>query len=380
LDRSSLFTYNFVQLLVRFDLAVRVNKAFLCSRKQVYYYLSTFLLAIFAQEQSMSRSLSRLVAAAVLAVSGLALTSMAFDADAARVGKGSNAGRQSSNVTNQAPAASTTTQKSATAPAAASSTAGAAAAAKPSGASRWLGPLAGIAAGLGIAALLSHFGLGGAMADFLVMALIAGVVIFGVMFILRRMRGSASAGPAMQGAGAGSATRSAPAPTDMWRQSSEPAVAPVQLPPSATGSMSAAGFGSDAPAPDQSWFIPTDFDTQRFLGEAKQQFVSIQKVWDSGNVNELRNFLTDDLLKELQAQLSGQTGQNHTEVVLLNAELLGIEKVSDGHLASVRFSGMLREQAGAEAFRFEEVWNLFKPEQGGWLLAGIQQVPVSQAS
>jgi predicted lipid-binding transport protein (Tim44 family) len=328
----------------------------------------------------MSRSLSRLVAAAVLAVSGLALTSMAFDADAARVGKGSNAGRQSSNVTNQAPAASTTTQKSATAPAAASSTAGAAAAAKPSGASRWLGPLAGIAAGLGIAALLSHFGLGGAMADFLVMALIAGVVIFGVMFILRRMRGSASAGPAMQGAGAGSATRSAPAPTDMWRQSSEPAVAPVQLPPSATGSMSAAGFGSDAPAPDQSWFIPTDFDTQRFLGEAKQQFVSIQKVWDSGNVNELRNFLTDDLLKELQAQLSGQTGQNHTEVVLLNAELLGIEKVSDGHLASVRFSGMLREQAGAEAFRFEEVWNLFKPEQGGWLLAGIQQVPVSQAS
>ncbi len=325
----------------------------------------------------MSRSLSRFVAAAVLAVSGLALTSMAFDADAARVGKGSNAGRQSSNVTNQAPAASTTTQKSATAPAAAaSSTAGAAAAAKPSGASRWLGPLAGIAAGLGIAALLSHFGLGGAMADFLVMALIAGVVIFGVMFILRRMRGGSAPQPAVQGAGAGAT----PSSNDMWRQTAEPVAAPVQLPASATGSMSAAGFGSDAPEPDQSWFIPADFDTQRFLGEAKQQFVAIQKVWDSGNVNELRNFLTDDLLKELQAQLSGQTGQNHTEVVLLNAELLGIEKVSDGHLASVRFSGMLREQVGAEAFRFEEVWNLFKPEQGGWLLAGIQQVPVSQAS
>jgi predicted lipid-binding transport protein (Tim44 family) len=41
---------------------------------------------------------------------------------------------------------------------------------------------------------------------------------------------------------------------------------------------------------------------------------------------------------------------------------------------------MLREQAGAEAFRFEEVWNLFKPEQGGWLLAGIQQIPVTHAS
>ena len=60
--------------------------------------------------------------------------------------------------------------------------------------------------------------------------------------------------------------------------------------------------------------------------------------------------------------------------------MLGIEQVTDGHLASVRFSGMLREQAGAAAFRFEEVWNLFKPGQGGWLLAGIQQIPVEQAS
>jgi len=328
----------------------------------------------------MSRPFVRFFAAAIIAVSGLTLAAVTFDAEAARIGKGSSAGRQSTNVTTQksaqpAAASSTTTQRAAAPAAATAGTAAAGAAAK-TGASRWLGPLAGIAAGLGIAALLSHLGLGGALADFLVIALIAGAVIFGVMFIMRRMRGPQ---PAAQGAGAGS-----PNANTMWRESSQPAPdaqqAPVALPASATGSMSAAGFGSDAPAPDQNWFIPVDFGTQRFLSEAKKQFVSIQKVWDSGNISEMRNFLTDDLMKELQAQLSGRIEENHTEVVLLNAELLGIEKVSDGHLASVRFSGMLREQAGAEAFRFEEVWNLFKPEQGGWLLAGIQQVPVSQAS
>jgi len=324
----------------------------------------------------MSRPLIRFFAAALVAVSGLALTAVTFDAEAARVGKGSSFGRQSPNVTSQKSAqpaaASSTTQRSAAAPAAGAATAGAAA---KSGASRWLGPLAGIAAGLGIAALLSHLGLGGAFADFLVLALIAGAVVFGIMFIMRRMRGPQTAA---QGAGAGGMSNQNQA---MWRESNEPVTqAPVSLPASATGSMSAAGFGSDAPAPDQNWFIPVDFDTQRFLSEAKKQFVSIQKVWDSGNIIEMRNFLTDDLMKELQAQLSDRIEENHTEVVLLNAELLGIEKVSDGHLASVRFSGMLREQAGAEAFRFEEVWNLFKPEQGGWLLAGIQQVPVSQAS
>lgn len=137
----------------------------------------------------MSRPLIRFFAAALVAVSGLALTAVTFDAEAARVGKGSNAGRQSTNVTSQKaaqPAAtSNTTQRSA----AAAPAAGAAGTAAASGASRWLGPLAGIAAGLGIAALLSHLGLGGALADFLVLALIAGVVVFGVMFILRRMRG-----------------------------------------------------------------------------------------------------------------------------------------------------------------------------------------------
>jgi predicted lipid-binding transport protein (Tim44 family) len=334
----------------------------------------------------MSRPLIRFFAAALVAMSGFALTAVTFDAEAARVGKGNNSGRQSSNVSNQntaqPAAASSATQKTAAAPAAAGAAAGAT-----SGASKWLGPLAGIAAGLGIAALLSHFGLAGAFGDMLVMALIAGVVIFGVMFILRRMRGPQ---PAAQGAGAGANGLSTGAPiggnmsnpsNGMMRESIEPAAqAPVALPASATGSMSAAGFGSDAPAPDQNWFIPVDFDTQRFLSEAKKQFISIQKVWDSGNIAEMRTFLTDDLMKELQAQLTGRIEENHTEVVLLNAELLGIEKVSDGHLASVRFSGMLREQAGAEAFRFEEVWNLFKPEQGGWLLAGIQQVPVTQAS
>jgi predicted lipid-binding transport protein (Tim44 family) len=330
----------------------------------------------------MSRFLSRFFAVALMTLGGVALTAVTLEAQAARAGSGTSSGKQSSNVSSQKPATpaaatGSTTQKSATAPAAAAPAA--AAAAKPSGASRWLGPLAGIAAGLGIAAMLSHFGLGGAMGDFLMVALLAAVAIFGVLFVIRMIRGS-SAQPAAQGAGAGTTGGAQTPANEMYRETAAPAAAPVALPASATGSMSAAGFGSDAPAPDQNWFIPVDFDTNRFLQEAKAQFVSIQKVWDSGDLTQMRNFLTEDLLKELQAQLSGRVGENHTEVVVLNAEMLGIEKVTDGHLASVRFSGMLREQVGAEAFRFEEVWNLFKPEQGGWLLAGIQQIPVTHAS
>lgn len=319
------------------------------------------------------RKFSRFAAGALIVVSGLSLTAVTTDADAARAGSGGNAGRQSSNVTSQRPAATPgVTQKSATpaaAPAAGAAAPAAAAAAK-SGASRWLGPLAGIAAGLGIGALLSHFGLGGAMGDILTMVLLGVAVFFAISFLLRMFRGS-SAPAALQGAGAAGAT---PPPAAVMRESAQPQAASTRPVPSAFGS------GGGAQEQDPTWFIPSDFDANSFLHEAKQQFIAIQKVWDSGDIQRLRNFLTDDLLAELQAQLSGRQGENQTDVVLLNAELLGIEKVTDGHLASVRFSGMLREKPGTEAFRFEEVWNLFKPAQGGWLLAGIQQIPVTQAS
>src|SRR5690606_27815305 len=135
-----------------------------------------------------------------------------------------------------------------------------------------------------------------------------------------------------------------------------------------------------APPVDQSWFIPSDFDTSAFLANAKRQFIEIQAVWDSGDMQKLREYMTDDLVAEIKPEILARAEGNHTEVVLLNAELLGIESVSDGHLASVRYSGMLREAKDAEAFRFEEVWNLYKADNAGWLLAGIQQLPIEYAS
>ncbi len=234
-------------------------------------------------------------------------------------------------------------------------------------------PLAGIAAGLGIGALLSHMGLSGAFADFLANALLIAAVVFAVMFIVRKLRGGA-ARPALQGAGG------------MYRDALQPQQAGPAAAHAAPGRGPGRGrAGAAAALPqageDGNWFIRGGFDTPRFLQQAKTQFVSIQALWDTGDISRLREYLTDDLISELKPQLEARGGAaNKTEVVLLNAELLGIETVSGGHLASVRYSGMLREEPGAEAFRFEEVRNLFKPAQGGWLLAGIQQIPVEYAS
>jgi len=328
----------------------------------------------------MSQRFSRFFAMAILAVSALSMLAMPLEAEARRAGGGKSFGMQSGNVTSQRsavrPPAANTPSRNAAAPAAG---AAAGATAARSGMSRFLGPIAGIAAGLGIAALLSHLGLGGALLEFLSSAILIGLVIFAIMFLVRKLRGGGRQ-PAM--AGHNSYRNADPGRSSMQRPESPSArAAASSAAPAAAAAPTIEAVPSVPAAPvDTSWFIPENFDTPAFLANAKQQFVRIQGIWDRGDLDELREVMTDDLIAEISPELLARDADNHTEVVLLNAELLGIEQVSGGHLASVRYSGMLRESREGEAFRFEEVWNLYKADNAGWLLAGIQQIPLDQAN
>lgn len=305
----------------------------------------------------------RWLAALLIGLSGFALLAVSFDSEARRFGGGFSSGRQSFNVMKQKQAV---TPPAATAPRAAG-TAGNAA----TTGSRWLGPLAGIAAGLGLAALLSHFGLAGAMADLLVIALIAAIAIFGIGFIMRTLRSGLS--PQALGNSPGGMQRRQYG-QDSTEGPGQPRVQPVEQPPM-SGLLGQGPMHVEPSAPAVGdWFIPADFDTQAFLDEAKRQFVAIQKAWDSVDFDGLQSRLTEELYAEYAGKMAAHGGRNQTEVVLLNADLLGIEKLKDGHLASVRFSGMIREDQQPEAAAFEEVWNLYKPDGKGWLLAGIQQL------
>lgn len=316
----------------------------------------------------MSKRFSRFLATLMLAISALAMLSVSFDAEARRFGGGRSFGRQSSNIMKQRqavkpPAAQAQNAQRAQTPSAANRAAASGTAAR-SGMSRWLGPLAGIAAGLGIAALLSAFGLSGAFLEFISSLVLIGLVLFAIMFIVRRLRGNM---PKAATQGANPMQRQNAQPS--WEQS-KPAVVP-------TPQYAAESITETAePTPqDDTWFIPEDFDTPGFLSNAKAQFVKIQALWDKGDVNALSEYLTNDMLIEITPELEAQAGGTVTEIVLLNAELMGMEKVAGGHLASIRYSGMLRESANAEAERFEEVWNLYKTDGAGWLLAGVQQLP-----
>lgn len=251
----------------------------------------------------------------------------------------------------------------------------------------WGAMLGGLAAGLGLAWLASSLGLGAAFGDILLFILVGLVAAMLVGWWLRNRRIAPkpqSVGPgslAFEGATPSPFAHSRPyrpenvgndASARPWERSSM--AFEVQQASAGSGSMiGSALMGS------KTWGVPADFDTAGFLNAAKANFVTLQAAWDRSDIAALRAMMTDSMLTEIRTQLAEREahaagGANQTEVVMIEARLLGIEEMPQEYMASVEFSGMIREDASAGPGPFREVWNMTKAKDGshGWLVAGVQ--------
>jgi len=207
----------------------------------------------------------------------------------------------------------------------------------------WMGPIAGLAAGLGLAALFSHLGMGEEMANFLMLALLAMAAFMLFRFFMRRN----APVPAMQYAGMPQTT---PAAFD-------------QTPAGLGGSHATGAF-------------PPGFDAGAFAREAKLNFIRLQAAFDAGNLDDLRAFTTPEVFAEIRMQLAERGGEAQmTDVMTLDADVLEAVEEGNRHVVSVRFTGLVREAADQDAVALDEVWHLTRPAggQGGWVIAGIQQ-------
>lgn len=269
----------------------------------------------------------------LLTIAMTCLTLFAATAEAKRFGGGGSIGKQrsmSQQQAQQAPAAAPAPMQNAT-PA--------------KQGNKWLGPLAGIAAGLGLAALASHFGLGEELGVLLLVIL----AVVAVMFLVGMMRRKQQ--PAMQYAGAG-------APYGGMQQ---PAAQPQ---------------GGSAAAPAAAANIPADFPVDSFLRGAKTTFIRLQAANDRKDLNDIREYTTPEMFAEISMQMQerGDAAQK-TDVVAIDTALLEVATEGDYAVASVRMSGQLRENNGAPE-SFDEIWHVqknLKDDKSVWLLAGIQQ-------
>ena len=304
----------------------------------------------------------------------LVFTAVGFapSAEAKRFGGGSSFGRQmpiQRQATPPRPAqpAAAPSQAPAQQPAAARQAGAQQPAAAPT--RSWMGPLAGIAAGLGLAALASYLGIGAELMSFMLI-LLAGLAVFAIVrMVMNRNRLQPAGGPSLNG-------------SNTYRtNSSDHSNAHY----GSTGSAHAPATTRADPEPVVQASQPNQAEIDQFLQVARKQFTELQKVWDNGDIAAIRGFVTESMAYGLEKQLAERgSAANHTSVVSLHVEWLGMEDATDEDGRSVdeayvRFYGLIRETLDGAAESFDEVWTLQKPKDGsgGWLLAGILQQQAS---
>jgi len=309
--------------------------------------------------------------ALTLAVACAAVSVTPLDAEAKRLGGGRPAGMQRQMPAKQADTSPPASPNNAAArpnqAAPAPANAAAQTAAQPAKRS-WMGPIAGLAAGLGLAALASHFGFGEALGNFMTMALLAVVAMVVIGWVMRRMRGGAASANGPQLAGAG-----APYPSSV----SEPQAAP----PMARDSFAAGGMGlgqqggaSNAAAMSPASTLPAGFDAAGFTRIAKMIFIRMQAANDEGNLDDLRKFTTPELFASVRLDLQERgAAKQQTDVMQLDAEIVDTAQEQGQWVVSVRFHGLIREEIDQGAQPFDELWHLVRPldDSRDWAIAGI---------
>ncbi|HEY8243365.1 MAG: TIM44-like domain-containing protein [Vicinamibacteria bacterium] len=231
-----------------------------------------------------------------------------------------------------------------------------AAGAAPAKRSSWLGPVAGLAAGLGLAALAAHLGFSDELMSILLIAFAAMAVLFVVRLLMSR-RGTMREPMPYAGAGAGLGTT--------------PGGYETQVPPPARFEPTA--FGGPPLDQTRTPLLPAGFDAPAFAREAKKQFLAVQAAHDRHDAKSLADVMTPELHREIMREMEASGAARPTEIVDVDAEVIDVATEGAKHWVSVRFSGTAREGGALEPF--DEVWNLVKPVDGssGWLIAGIQQ-------
>ena len=290
------------------------------------------------------------------------LATVAMEAEAAkRMGSGKSMGTQRQATPDKAPTA------------AAAPAAGAAAAA-PS--RSWMGPIAGIAAGLGLAALASHLGFGDELASMVMMGLLAAAIMVAIGFFMRK-RAAAQKNNATGTGGMQYAHVNPGAARHANDPSEQAAPAYKTLMPATGGSTIGSGIGSGIGANTGSASrIPADFDTADFERNAKVNFIRLQAANDAGDLDDIRQFTTPEMFAELKMELADRgAATQKTDVVSINANVIEVNEDADRYLVSVRFTGVIRDSTHEPDESFDEVWHLMKSRQGsgGWVLSGIQQ-------
>lgn len=217
-------------------------------------------------------------------------------------------------------------------------------------AKKWLAPLMGLAAGGLLGYLFMSHGLGSGILTWLI---IGGLILLIVQFFKRRTQ--------------------AIVPTSMMQS--------THSFPNHVYEQNAARVTPSTFSNAKSFATPINFNQDEFLRDMKAQFIRLQTAYDQANLPDIREFTTPEVFAEVQVQLQERDRNitNKTDILNLNAELIDIAEEFHVPIASVQFTGLLKENDALEASQINEIWHFRRDSISmRWFVAGIQQAEIVQ--
>ena len=121
--------------------------------------------------------------------------------------------------------------------------------------------------------------------------------------------------------------------------------------------------------------LPSGFNLNAFLNGARDHYRQLQQAWNMNDLAGMQSYLAPELFQQLKAERATLHGDQHTEVMFVDAELARADYSSRVAELSIRFSGKYRDTAEGIEEPITDIWHLQRDltqPNAPWLIVGIE--------
>ncbi|MDA0147905.1 Tim44 domain-containing protein [Vibrio sp. LaRot3] len=132
------------------------------------------------------------------------------------------------------------------------------------------------------------------------------------------------------------------------------------------------GFGSQTDVPHN---YPPGFDQAAFVNGSREHYRILQGAWNHNQLETIEEYVSPSLYQDLKAERAKLSGEQHTDVMYVDAEIVRADHDASKAQLSLQFSGRYRDAVEGIEDNIEDIWHLERDltvPNAPWLIVGIQ--------
>ncbi|EGQ8471671.1 Tim44 domain-containing protein [Vibrio alginolyticus] len=132
------------------------------------------------------------------------------------------------------------------------------------------------------------------------------------------------------------------------------------------------GFGAQTDVPHN---YPPGFDQAAFINGSREHYRILQGAWNHNQLETIEEYVSPSLFEDLEAERAKLDGEQHTDVMYVDAEIVRADYDANKAQLSLQFSGRYRDTVEGVEEEIEDIWHLERDltaPNAPWLIVGIQ--------